>query len=90
MWWRFVGSRPAARKHLIRSDQLDSLEKLGEHEGNNETSADKSEVDTNAHAPIRKSPLLDQRFGSKRARCDRVCEIATHRLQNVADLAGDF
>ena len=86
MWWRFVGSRPAAKQHWSRSDQLDSLQKFGEHNGNNEASPDESEVDTNAHEQAKKQPLLDQRFGSKRARSYRVCEIATFASQKAANL----
>ena len=86
MSWRFVGSRPAAKQHWSRSDQLDSLQKLGENKGNNEASPDKSEVDTNAHEQAKKQPPLDQRFGSKRVRSDRVCEIATFASQKAANL----
>ena len=62
------------RKHWNRSDELDSLQQLGEHKSRHQTGTNQAEIDADAHVQVRRRPPLDHPLAWVQAIALRVFE----------------
>ena len=79
--WLCSGYESEERRPWNRSDELDSLQQLGEHKSRHQTGTNQAEIDADAHVQVRRGPPLDQTLAWVPAIALEVCEqlIPTER-----------